>query len=203
MEKLNPDGKLKSEMILVCNSIRNDLLHANEYIRGKTLRMLTRVMHLGILEPLRPSILENTQHKCAYVRRNAVSLIIKIFQHFRGTVTSKRRADARHRPGHGGAAAHGERPVHAAQRARAAVPREPGEGLQLHPARGQRAVRRDGRPGAARDSGPAAAAVQDRRLAALQAAQDNRHLLQVQLAVRAARVRQHAGLREFGAAYSF
>ncbi len=79
VEKLNPDGKLKSEMILVCNSIRNDLLHANEYIRAKTLRMLTRVMHLGILEPLRPTILENIVHKCPYVRRNAISLIIKIY----------------------------------------------------------------------------------------------------------------------------
>jgi len=49
-------------MILVCNSIRNDLLHANEYIRGRTLRMLMRVMHLGILEPLKPSILENLNH---------------------------------------------------------------------------------------------------------------------------------------------
>jgi coatomer subunit beta len=84
VEKLNPDGKLKSEMILVCNSIRNDLLHANEYIRAKTLRMLTRVMHLGILEPLKPSILENLKHTCSYVRRNAVSLLYKIYQNFNG-----------------------------------------------------------------------------------------------------------------------
>ncbi len=71
-------------MILVCNSIRNDLLHANEYIRGRTLRMLMRVMHLGILEPLKPSILENLKHTCSYVRRNAVSLLYKIYQNFNG-----------------------------------------------------------------------------------------------------------------------
>ena len=45
VEKLDKTGNLRSEMILVCNSIRNDLLHPNEYIRGRTLRMLIRVMH--------------------------------------------------------------------------------------------------------------------------------------------------------------
>ena len=33
-------GKLKDEMFLVTNSLRLDLLHSNEYIRGRTLRML-------------------------------------------------------------------------------------------------------------------------------------------------------------------
>lgn len=75
VEKLDKSGNLRSEMILVCNSIRNDLLHPNEYIRGRTLRMLIRVMHIGILEPLKPSILENLKHSFAYVRRNAVALL--------------------------------------------------------------------------------------------------------------------------------
>lgn len=33
--KLDGEGKLKQEMILVCNAIRNDLQHPNEYIRGQ------------------------------------------------------------------------------------------------------------------------------------------------------------------------
>jgi coatomer subunit beta len=45
IEKVKPDGKLKEEMILVCNSIRKDLLHANEFIRGRTLRLASRIMH--------------------------------------------------------------------------------------------------------------------------------------------------------------
>jgi coatomer subunit beta len=84
VEKVNPNGELKQEMILVCNSIRNDLLHPNEYIRGRTLRMLMRVMHIGILEPLKPSILENITHTCAYVRRNCVALLYKIYLKFNG-----------------------------------------------------------------------------------------------------------------------
>jgi coatomer subunit beta len=84
VEKTNPNGQLKSEFILVCNSIRNDLLHSNEFIRAKTLKMLTRVMHLGILEPLKPSILENIKHKLALVRKNAVALLNRIYTNFKG-----------------------------------------------------------------------------------------------------------------------
>ena len=36
VEKTGPDGKLLPEMILVVNAIRNDMNHANEYIRGET-----------------------------------------------------------------------------------------------------------------------------------------------------------------------
>jgi coatomer subunit beta len=43
IEKTNANGTLKDEMILVCNSLRNDLLHPNEYIRGRTLKLLSRI----------------------------------------------------------------------------------------------------------------------------------------------------------------
>ena len=52
IEKVNANGKLKDEMILVCNSLRNDLLHPNEYIRGRTLKLISRIQYRGILEPL-------------------------------------------------------------------------------------------------------------------------------------------------------
>ena len=45
IEKVNPNGTLKDEMILVCNSLRNDLLHPNEYIRGRTLKLVSRIQH--------------------------------------------------------------------------------------------------------------------------------------------------------------
>ena len=51
------------------------------------MRMLQRVMHLGILEPLKNAILENLNHKCAYVRRNAVALLSKIYEHFKDDLT--------------------------------------------------------------------------------------------------------------------
>lgn len=70
------------EMILVCNSLRNDLLHPNEFIRGRTMRLLSRTMYRGILEPLAPTVVENLSHKNAYVRRNAVSCLYVMFLNF-------------------------------------------------------------------------------------------------------------------------
>jgi len=43
IEKTHANGSLKEEMILVCNSLRKDLLHPNEYIRGRTLKLLSRI----------------------------------------------------------------------------------------------------------------------------------------------------------------
>lgn len=57
--KLNEDGKLKQEMILVCNAIRNDLQHPNEYIRGATLRFLCKLREPELLEPLIPTCRSN------------------------------------------------------------------------------------------------------------------------------------------------
>ena len=45
--------------------------------------MLTRVMHIGILEPLMPSILENLKHKLPFVKKNAINLIYKIHLNFK------------------------------------------------------------------------------------------------------------------------
>ncbi|MFO0131228.1 MAG: hypothetical protein ACK52J_01220 [bacterium] len=44
-------------------------------------------MHLGILEPLKNSILENLNHKCPYVRRNSVALLSKIYENFKDDLT--------------------------------------------------------------------------------------------------------------------
>ncbi len=59
-------------MILVCNSLRNDLLHPNEFIRGKTLRLVSRIMYKEVLEPITSAIIDNLSHKHTYVRRNAI-----------------------------------------------------------------------------------------------------------------------------------
>ncbi|KAG0002775.1 coatomer subunit beta, partial [Modicella reniformis] len=53
--KTSPDGKLKQEMILVCNALMGDLQHPNEYIRGSTLRFLCKLRESELLEPLLPS----------------------------------------------------------------------------------------------------------------------------------------------------
>jgi len=75
-------GKLKSEMILVCNSLLNDLNHPNEFIRGSTLRFLCKLREAEVLEPLVPAVRNNLEYRHAYVRRNAVLAIYNIYSHF-------------------------------------------------------------------------------------------------------------------------
>jgi len=48
IEKRNSDGTLKEEVYLVCNNLRKDLLHANEYYRSRALRLLSKLPHKGI-----------------------------------------------------------------------------------------------------------------------------------------------------------
>jgi coatomer subunit beta len=81
--KTDSQGKLLSEIILLCNALRSDLHHANEYVRGSTLRFLTRCCRQSeIIEPLVPSIRQCLEHRHAYVRRQAVLAISAI--HFQG-----------------------------------------------------------------------------------------------------------------------
>lgn len=63
--------KLLPEMILVCNALRNDLMHPNEYVRGSMLRFLCKVKDEEILGPLIPSIKACLEHRHPYVRKNA------------------------------------------------------------------------------------------------------------------------------------
>ncbi|PHJ17662.1 beta [Cystoisospora suis] len=80
--KCRPDGSLKEEMILVCNALRNDLMSSNEYVRGSTLRLLSKIKQLKVLEPLIEAILKNLTHRHSYVRRNAVMCIYSIVRNF-------------------------------------------------------------------------------------------------------------------------
>ena len=65
-------GKLREEMILVCNFLRKDLMHANEFVRGCALRFVAKLKEFELLEPLVKPIKENLDHRHSYVRRNAV-----------------------------------------------------------------------------------------------------------------------------------
>ncbi|MCJ1311496.1 coatomer subunit beta [Agyrium rufum] len=78
--KLDSAGKLKQEMILVCNGIRNDLQHPNEYIRGNTLRFLSKLHEPELIEPLLGSARSCLEHRHAYVRKNAVNAVASIYQ---------------------------------------------------------------------------------------------------------------------------
>lgn len=78
--KRDAQGKLKSEMILVCNAIRNDLQHPNEYVRGNTLRFLTKLKEPELLEPLMPTVIACLEHRHLYVRKNCIFALDLIFR---------------------------------------------------------------------------------------------------------------------------
>ena len=63
VDKTDSSGKLLPEFILICNFIRNDLQHANEYIRGCTLRFVCKVREQELIEPLTDSIMSNLDHR--------------------------------------------------------------------------------------------------------------------------------------------
>lgn len=75
IDKTDSRGKVLPEMILICQNLRNNLQHPNEYIRGVTLRFLSRLMEAELIEPLIPSVLQNLEHRHAFVRRNAILAI--------------------------------------------------------------------------------------------------------------------------------
>ncbi|KAG5518803.1 hypothetical protein PMAC_002774 [Pneumocystis sp. 'macacae'] len=80
--KHSPDGKMKQEMILACNAIRGDLQHPNEYIRGTTLRFISKLKEPEILEPLLPATRSCLEHRHSYVRKNAVMAVFSIYSNF-------------------------------------------------------------------------------------------------------------------------
>lgn len=80
IEKTDSKGKVLPEMILICQNLRNNLQHSNEYIRGVTLRFLCRLNESEIVEPLLPSILANLEHRHPFVRRNAVLAVMSVYR---------------------------------------------------------------------------------------------------------------------------
>mmetsp|Transcript_3148 Transcript_3148/g.6339 ORF Transcript_3148/g.6339 Transcript_3148/m.6339 type:complete len:947 (+) Transcript_3148:277-3117(+) len=82
VEKRDPNGHLLPEMILICNMIRNDLNHPNEFVRGSALRFLSKMREKDILEPLVSSLRANLEHRHSYVRRNAVLAIYNTYKCF-------------------------------------------------------------------------------------------------------------------------
>lgn len=78
--KMDEAGKMRHEMILVCNAIQRDLQHPNEYIRGNTLRYLNKLKEPELLETLVPNVRQCLDHRHAYVRKNAVFALYLIYK---------------------------------------------------------------------------------------------------------------------------
>ncbi|KAK8550605.1 hypothetical protein V6N12_039306 [Hibiscus sabdariffa] len=80
IEKTDTKGRVLPEMILICQNLRNNLQHPNEYIRGVTLRFLCRLNETEIIEPLIPSVLQNLEHRHPFIRRNAILAVMTIYK---------------------------------------------------------------------------------------------------------------------------
>ncbi|KAK6249342.1 hypothetical protein QUC31_020907 [Theobroma cacao] len=80
IEKTDARGRVLPEMILICQNLRNNLQHPNEYIRGVTLRFLCRLNETEIIEPLIPSVLQNLEHRHPFIRRNAILAVMSIYK---------------------------------------------------------------------------------------------------------------------------
>ncbi|KAJ6758756.1 COATOMER SUBUNIT BETA [Salix koriyanagi] len=80
IDKKDQKGRVLPEMILICQNLRNNLQHPNEYIRGVTLRFLCRLNETEIIEPLIPSVLQNLEHRHPFIRRNAILAMMAIYK---------------------------------------------------------------------------------------------------------------------------
>ncbi|KAE8658662.1 Coatomer subunit beta-1 [Hibiscus syriacus] len=80
IEKTDAKGRVLPEMILICQNLRNNLQHPNEYIRGVTLRFLCHLNETEIIEPLIPSVLQNLEHRHPVIRRNAILAVMSIYK---------------------------------------------------------------------------------------------------------------------------
>lgn len=54
--KLDKNGKLLQEFLLVCNALRAELQHPNEYVSGATLKFVSKLTEIELIEPLLPVI---------------------------------------------------------------------------------------------------------------------------------------------------
>jgi len=81
-DKRGPEGNLLPELILICDSLRRDLISSSEFVRGCALRFVSKIKEPEILEALISSIIENLTNRHVYVRRNTVLCIYSIYYNF-------------------------------------------------------------------------------------------------------------------------
>ena len=82
VEKTNVDGSVKDEITLAVNALRKDLDSPNEFVRGRTLRLVAKISVQQIIEDLVDAVITNLQHRNCYVRRNAIMSIYAIYEKF-------------------------------------------------------------------------------------------------------------------------
>ena len=82
VDTLDEKGEAKPELILIVNAVRNDIQHPNEYVRGRTMRLLCKLDRYELIEPMVEPILQNLDNRHPFVRRNAVMCLYAIVSNF-------------------------------------------------------------------------------------------------------------------------
>lgn len=82
VEKTKVDGSVKDEITLAVNALRKDLDSPNEYIRGRTLRLVSKISVPQIVEDLIDAVITNLKHRNSYVKRNAIMCIYAVYMNF-------------------------------------------------------------------------------------------------------------------------
>jgi len=83
VQKTKPDGKMLDEFMMVCNNLRNDLTHANEYVVGASLKLISWIAVREILDALIPPIYDKClTHIESFVRRNAIECLYCLYKKF-------------------------------------------------------------------------------------------------------------------------
>lgn len=83
IQKRRHNGVVLDEFLLVCNNLRNDLNHANEFVVGATLKLIGRIAIPEIIDSLLVPIYENgLRHIEPFVRRNAVECLFDLYLKF-------------------------------------------------------------------------------------------------------------------------
>ena len=59
VEKTNVDGSVKDEITLAVNALRKDLDSPNEFVRGRTLRLVAKISVQQIIEDLVDAVITN------------------------------------------------------------------------------------------------------------------------------------------------
>lgn len=54
----------------------------NEYVRGRTLRLVSKISVSQIVEDLIDAVISNLKHRNCYVRRNAIMCIFAVYNSF-------------------------------------------------------------------------------------------------------------------------
>ena len=75
---LDQDNKALPESLLIVSSLRSDLQHANEFVRCMTLRFVSKIFVLDILDPLFGAVLDSCRDTEASVRYEAILALKKI-----------------------------------------------------------------------------------------------------------------------------